>query len=409
MIVGRLAARKTTSWPVFLFMIGLAVPWEIPLGSLRMSVYRIVLAVMILPCLKLWVSGKAGRIRTADVAVLLYCFWCTLSYFVNNGAASIQTSGITFIETAGSYWLARCYIRGADDFYNMVRLLFRIVAFLLPFAIFQCVTGRNILLELFTAVMATPAGGEEPGRWGLTRAYLVFEHPILFGVLMGSTLALAHLVLGRQDGVFKRSLRAGIIAATAFTSLSAGAMIVLAVHGFLLTWNRLLRATKLRWKILIGLLASVYVFVGLVANRSALEVATGFFVFDPVSYWFRKMIWDAGSASAMNHPLFGVGLNDWDRPEWMPVSIDNYWLSNAVTHGLPAAVLLVLIIVSIVLPLSLKKGLDEKLVAYRTGFLITVAGFCIALSTVALWNASLAMFFFMLGGGVWMLDARSRR
>ena len=80
-----------------------------------------------------------------------------------------------------------------------------------------------------------------------------------------------------------------------------------------------------------------------------------------------------------------------------------------MTHGLPAAVLLVLIIVSIVLPLSLKKGLDEKLVAYRTGFLITVAGFCIALSTVALWNASLAMFFFMLGGGVWMLDARSRR
>ena len=131
-----------------------------------MSVYRIVLAVMILPCLKLWVSGKAGRIRTADVAVLLYCFWCMLSYFVNNGAASIQTSGITFIETAGSYWLARCYIRGADDFYNMVRLLFRIVAFLLPFAIFQCVTGRNILLELFTAVMATPTGGEEPRAMG---------------------------------------------------------------------------------------------------------------------------------------------------------------------------------------------------------------------------------------------------
>ncbi len=409
-VIGRLAERKKTSWPVFLFLTGLVVPWVIPVGPLRMSVYRIVLLVMILPCLKLWISGKAGRIRTADIALLLYWFWAALSFIVNNGVASIQSIGISFIEIAGPYFLARCYIRDADDFYNMVQLQFRIVVFLSPFAIVECLAGQDILLNFFAGIMATPEGDAgETARGGLTRAHLVFEHPILFGVCVSSVFALSYLVLGYKNGVFRRTLRTGIIGATTFSSLSAGPIIVIAVQGFLLLWNSLLAATKLKWKILIGLLVSIYVFVGLIANRSALDIATSFFVFDADSYWFRKEIWDYGSASAMNHPLFGVGLNQWERPDWMPLSIDNFWLSIAVSHGLPATFLFVLTIVSIFLSVSFKNGLDEKLIAYRTGFLVTIVGFCIVLSTVSLWDAALVIFFFMLGSGVWMLNVGARR
>ena len=108
------------------------------IGPLRMSLYRIVLLVMVLPCLGMWMAGKAGRIRTADIALLLFSFWCTLSLIVIHGMAlSVQTSGIVFIETLGPYLLARCYIRDADDFYNVIQLLFRIVVLLLPFAIFE--------------------------------------------------------------------------------------------------------------------------------------------------------------------------------------------------------------------------------------------------------------------------------
>jgi hypothetical protein len=406
-LTARLAERKKTSWPVFLFLTALVVPWVIPIGTLRMSVYRIVLVLTILPCLKLWGSGKAGRIRVPDIALLLYCLWCTLSYIVNNGAASIQTSGIIFIEIAGSYLIARCYIRTAGDFYNMVRLLFRIAMLLLPFAVIECLTGQNILLNLFASVLAVPSGdGLDETRGGLYRVRLVFEHPILFGVCMSSVFALSYLVLGYKNSFFRRILRTGIIGATAFTSLSAGPIIVIAVQGFLLLWNSLLAKTKTKWKLLIGLLVSIYALAGLVAKRSALDIATSFFVFDPYSYWFRKEIWDYGSASAMNHPLFGVGLNQWERPNWMPFSIDNFWLAIAVSHGLPATVLIALAISSIFVSVSYKKGLDEKLIAYRTGFLITIVGFCIALSTVSLWDAALVLFFFMLGSGIWILDVR---
>ena len=29
----------------------------------------------------------------------------------------------------------------------------------------------------------------------------------------------------------------------------------------------------------------------------------------------------------LDHPLFGIGLNDWTRPEWMNNSIDSFWCS----------------------------------------------------------------------------------
>jgi hypothetical protein len=99
--------RKKIGWPVFLFLTALVVPWIIFVGPLRMSIYRIVLLVMVLPCLCMWMAGKAGRKRTADIALLLFWFWCSLSLVVINGMGlSVQQLGIMFIETLGPYLLA---------------------------------------------------------------------------------------------------------------------------------------------------------------------------------------------------------------------------------------------------------------------------------------------------------------
>ncbi len=73
----------------------------------------------------------------------------------------------------------------------------------------------------------------------------------------GSIFALVHLVLGYQKSFFQRSLRTGIVGATSILSLSSGPLIAIVVQGFLLSWNWLLRAIKIRWKILIGLLVLI--------------------------------------------------------------------------------------------------------------------------------------------------------
>jgi hypothetical protein len=180
-----------------------------------------------------------------------------------------------------------------------------------------------------------------------------------------------------------------------------------ALQILLLSWNGLLRWLNSRWKILIGLLAVLIVLIEIVAKRSALNIITSFFIFDDASYWYRMLIWTYGSASVANHPLFGVGLNDWPRPEWMPPSIDNFWLFQAVRSGLPAPILFMLCFFWIVLAVGLKRDLDDKLIECRTGFLITMTFFFFTGWTVAFWGNIYVLFLFLMGSGVWILDAQA--
>jgi hypothetical protein len=404
----RRAKRKKVHWPVALFLIALVVPWVFYFGPLRMSVYRIVLLLMLLPCLGMWIAGKAGRIRIADIALLLYSFWAMLSLTVIHGfELSFQSSGIVFIETLVPYLLARRYIRDADDFYNVVQLLFRIVVLLLPFALIEFVTGVNISRELFAMVLPTFTDSM-PARLGLTRVQSVFDHPILFGVFTCSIFALVHLVLGYKKDSLQRSFMTGIVGATSMLSVSSGPLTALVAQASLLCWNGLLGAFAFRWKLLIALLAFMSLTVQLVANRSLLDIVVTYFTFDPGSYWFRKVIWMYGTASALDHPLFGTGLGQWERPDWMGSSIDNFWLFHAVRYGLPAAFLMPLAFFSVFLPVSFKKGLDDKLVEYRTGFLITMTAFFVVAWTVHFWDANYVVFLFLMGSGVWILDVKPK-
>ncbi len=403
------AQRKGVHWPVALFLIALVIPWVFYIGSLRLSVYRLVLLLTFLPCLIRWIGGKAGRIRIADIALLLYLFWVTLSFVVIHGwESSFQSAGIIILETMGPYLLARCYVRDAEDFYNVVRLLFRIVVALIPFAIIEFVSGVNVSRELFAIVLPTLTDAM-PTRLGLTRVQSMFDHPILFGVFTGSIFALVHLVLGYRRDTVQRFSMTAIVGATSMLSVSSGPLTALVTQGFLLFWNALLSAFRFRWILLIALVTFTSLAIELVANRSLLDIVVTHFLFDPGSYWFRKVIWTYGTASALNHPLFGTGLGDWERPPWMSPSIDNFWLLQAVHNGLPAAFLILLAFGSIFLAVGLKKGLDDKLDNYRTGFLIAMTGFFQVGWTVAFWDAAYVLFVFLMGSGVWILDVETKK
>jgi O-antigen ligase len=401
------AKRRKLNWPVILFFVGLLWPCVLFVGPLRLSPYRIILLVMILPCLGMFAAGRVG-VRISDVAVLLFSFWRVLSLIVVNGIeSSSQTFGIELLETIGPYFLARCFIRDADDFYNMIELLFRLVLVLLPFAIIECVSARNISRELVAIICPTLSFNPEQ-RSGFTRVQSVFDHPILFGVFAASAFALVHLVLGYKKNFLRRNLMTGAVAVTASLSLSAGPLMAIVAQGLLLSWNSLLQDIKARWKILIGLLAVIYSLTEVVANRSLPTIISSYLTFDDQSYWFRRLIWEYGSAVALNHPLFGIGLSDWERPNWMGPSIDNFWLVLAMRSGLPAPVLLQLAILSIFLALGFKKGLDEKMTTYRTAYLIAMTGLFVVSWTVHFWDTAYVVFLFLMGSGAWILDIETK-
>jgi hypothetical protein len=89
--------------PVKLFLVGLILPWIIPLGSLNLSAYRIVLLVAFVPCSVLWMQGRAGRIRLPDLGLMLFNLWAAVGLAVVHGVGpAIQLGGMLFIEGMGS-------------------------------------------------------------------------------------------------------------------------------------------------------------------------------------------------------------------------------------------------------------------------------------------------------------------
>jgi hypothetical protein len=402
--------EKGLAWPVLLFLVSLVVPWIPKVGPLSLPIPRLILLVMVLPCLAQWVTGRAGRIRAADIAILLFCLWCALSLVVNHGTAfAVQPAGMLFVETMGAYFLSRCYIRSADDFLNMARVLFRIVAFLFPFALIEALTGRNVLLQLFSAILPSYPDSAGDLRGSLYRVQAVFEHPILFGICVSSVLPLTHLVLGRGKPPFERWWRTGLVGATAYLSLSSAPLAALVLQGLLMMWNWLLRSVSYRWKILWGAFLASYLFVEFGSNQSPVQFYISYLTFNPHTGWHRLMIWEYGSASVVNNPLFGVGLGNWVRASWMDGSVDMFWLVNAMRHGLPAGLLIVSALLMLFLAVSFRKDLDERLNACRMAYLIMMMSFFIVGWTVHLWGMAYIWFVFLLGSGAWLLDVRVDR
>lgn len=394
------------AWPIRFFVVALFVPWLFDLNGLIISPYRLVLLAMVLPCLFRWLNGAAGRFRVADFCLLFYCLWAAISMAVRDGVGSaVEGGGILFVETMGAHLLARCFVRSARDYYNVALLFFRCILLLMPFAVFEALTGNNILLEASRALVTTHYAVPDT-RWGLTRVQSVLEHPILFGVVVGSALAPAHLVLGYGQGIVKRYFRSSVVALTAFLSMSSGPLTALFVQIVLLTWNGMLASVKERWKLFWAAMFAGYTLVAIASNQSVFQFAITYFSFSPTNAYFRVLIWNHGSASALNHPVFGTGMEDWERPAWMPPSIDMFWLYHAIVYGIPAAVAMLAAFLSVFLAVSLRPAAaDPKLMAYRLAYLASMASlFCVGW-TVHFWNATFVLFLFTLGGGVWLLEA----
>jgi hypothetical protein len=402
---GQRADRWSGSFLIAIFILSWALPIIFHAGPLRFSPYRLILVPLFVPCVIMWLSGTAGRIRAPDIVILLFCLWASVTLIVAHGIdGAWQGSGILLIETFGSYLLARCFIRDAARFRAMVRSLVWMVAILLPFALFEALTGRPILLDLFGQVFNVFDAQLMVPRHGLYRAQGPFEHPILFGVICSSAFALAYYVLGTSGRGLGKLVRPGLIATVVGTTMSLGAIVSLGVQLVLIGWDKLTRVVPRRWVKFAALVTSAYLTVDLLSNRNPFVVFIYYAAFDVHAAYYRVLIWDYGTQSVFNNPLFGIGLGDWVRPHWMHESADNFWLVIAMRHGLPGLGLLVLAFLTICFQLGRLTHLGDEAMACRKGLLISLVGLAVAAVSVHLWNATYSLFLFLLGSGVWLLD-----
>ncbi|SHL65842.1 hypothetical protein SAMN05444414_1252 [Roseovarius marisflavi] len=402
---GTAGSQARLSIWVWLFIIGLIIPLFIYVGPLRLSVYRLVLLVIFFPALFFWLSGRAGSIRLPDICVLGICLWSTVSYSVVHGfAPMIETIGIFWVETLGAYLVGRCYIRTPEAFYSVIRLLFWLGILVLPFAIYEAMTDKNLILTVFGKIGPTYFPSNMDPRWGLDRVQGPFPHPIHFGVFFLSLSGAVYYVLGYGRRWIGRVTRMIFISFLGAGCLSSGPLVALIAQINIIIWDGVMNSVRQRWYILTGLSALGFIIVDMISNRTPFHVLATYLAFNAQTAYSRIWIFQWGTKNIFDNPIFGLGLNDWERSPYMTDSIDMFWIVGAIRHGIPVWILSLVLFFSIFLSVAFRSNLSERVNWYRTGYLVTMFGMFMAGWTVHYWDITYAFFMFLLASGVWILD-----
>ena len=408
---GELSAA-TNGMMLLLYAVSITWPIKFQLGPLFITFSRIMLIALLVPMALRILSGRYGGIKSADIFVVLFGLWAFVSMAVNHGVGNVvESSGMFFVETAGAYMFGRVFMRSAQDFYVFVRFMIISVLISLPFATVELFTGEPFLLDILKSVNPLPgifvfpdSVDYEP-RLGLHRVQYTLVHPILFGMMCASLVALCFVVMTRGDGFGKKAFWGSVVIYATFTGLSsAGWMSGLMQIAFLI-YERFTRWFAFRWKAIFWGFVAFYVFVSIFASHAPLVVLATKFTLSPHTAWFRVVIWEFGSAEVLRHPIFGIGMNDWVRPHWMPPSVDNHWLLMAMRFGFPGIILLGLAVMIPIFAVGRAKIREyNDLKACQIGYMCCMISWLVSLCTVAISVEILSLFMTVLAGGYWIAD-----
>jgi hypothetical protein len=309
-----------------------------------------------------------------------------------------------WVETLGAYLLGRCYIRTPEAFHAAVRLLFWLAIIMLPFAVYEAVTGEAIIITLFSKIGATyPDHWMEP-RMNLDRVQGPFPHPIHFGVFVLSLIGVSYYVLGYNRPWISRIWRVAIVALTGAFSLSSGPLVSATSQLNMILWDGVMKSFRRRWYILLGLAVVGYVVIDMISNRTPFHVLASYLAFSAETAYGRIDIWHWGTKNIFDNPVFGIGLNDWERAWYMTASVDMFWIVGGMRYGIPVWILWIVLFFSIFLSVVYHPILDERLRWYRTGFLVTIFGVFMVGWTVDFWTNTYVFVIFLMAAGVWFCD-----
>lgn len=399
------AAALTAPVILILFMLSVVPPSFFFIGELRFSFTRLLLLVLFVPLLVRLLIGRAGPIRAIDIFMMLFMLWVVVTLLFNHGTARLPLAGITIVETFGAYLVGRTLVRTAADLRLLYRTAFWVMVFLSPFVLLELLTDRNLLQELSRTVFSTYVKARSSyGRLGLNRVMAGFEHPILYGLFCAT--AFAPLLALHRGGFPTRVLLAGFVCFMTFASLSSAPLLAVALQVGLLIWAWV---TGGRWWLLTGILAIMYVGVDLLSDRTPITILINYISFNPATAWTRVNIWLYGSAEMWRHPIFGIGLNDWQRPNWLTGSVDNFWLLNGMRHGALGLFFLLAAVVTGLWAVMHAKGLAGEAAKLRLAYVLSLLALYFTLCTVHVWGGTGSFAMMLIGAGMWFCDARNDR
>ncbi|WP_225206459.1 O-antigen ligase family protein [Novosphingobium huizhouense] len=403
--IGTQEPAATATWMekslIGLFLISLCLPLSGSIGPLRLPPSTAFLLIAFLPMCFVWLVRRRNSLSLPDLLVWLFWLWATAATIAVSGLeANVQAIGLHLLQTIGAFAVGRVLVRNAATMRAMITAAILILAIATPFALYEFTAGRPLILQLFSKLGPTLPPVQMTPRLGFQRVQAFLEHPILFGIFSATLMTLVFVGLRRTRPLL-RWAGAGVAILNAVLSLSTGALLAVNMQFGLLLWNRLLRSYDKRWHLLAALTAIGYVALDLVTTKTPFHTFVRYATFNSGSSFNRIRIWEYGTAEVGRHPLFGIGMGEWERPSFMSSSMDNFWLVQAVRYGLPALLLIASIPVVILLRSRLRKDAPDDVRALMLAGNVVIVSTAIAIFSVHIWNSTYVWWMFLLGACVW--------
>ena len=393
--------------PVLLLIIGIITPIELSpvIGTLHLLPHRVAILMFIIPALKRLFGGRLARVAIYDYLFIAYNCWMLFVFMAHlDIQPGLQYGGSLVVESLGGYVIARAYIRTYDDFMATLNGLFKAVCFVGLLALPEAITG-NHYVHIWLRVIGgiAPAASDEV-RWGLHRSYATFNHPILYGAFCASVLS---MVWTTEKNMGVKIGKAQALFGATFLGLSSAPLNTLAVQSLLGGLHKLTARFPNRMKILGFGFLFVYVILALVGDRSPIASIVSRITIDPQTGFYRTLIWGFGLDNVWQHPWYGLGLDEWVRPEWMHSdSVDAYWLIVTMQQGIPAIVILIAAIWFLIAAVH-KRGPGQRPKHEQRasiGWTLSFVAFALAGCTVHYWDSTHTYLYFLLGMSGWLAD-----
>lgn len=388
-------------------LLTILVPVQFYAGSVLLTPTRIYLIVTILPAVAMLAAGSFGRINMVDILQVAFALWMLLTVWINNPNILVEFGGSNVLEWLGPYFVGRAAVRNPEAFVRLAKSLGVLITLTLPFAIYESLTTRHLIIDTVRSLGLNPSLVWNPVmRLGLARAQTFLVNPIHYGFF--ATLGVSFFLVGLKGRVpaWQRWVAAAIFLAAVFLSLSSGAYLAVIVQFMLIGWWLVAGRLKHPWWALIGVSAVLYVVLELASDRSVFIAVPSYLVFNTGNTYWRALIWEWGLYNVGQHPLFGMGLSYWVRPIFMQsASVDNFWLLITMRHGIPGFVLSFLGFGWLLVRVARRDfraapGLDRM----RRAWLFTMVGSTFVLTTVHIWGITFILFMLVIGAGVWLMD-----
>lgn len=322
---------------IFFFLSLIPNELYVEISGVRLEAYRIFLILYFVASFRRIV---AARYEPFEKWLMLFTLWSMLSFIENYGISGIQSGLIRFLEVFVVYFIGRdvCLNGGRTSLRWSLHVISICYLLMVPLALVESQNGMRLTHTLaadLAGTYAQPFIGDKYFRLGVYRSSVVFSHPILYSITAMTLIVLTWYLF---KGFYRYLFMVGYVVA-GYTSMTSAGFAILAIQLALLAidyaakyWPVIRRMVLINGLFLLA-------FIQLFSNQGAVRFLMNFVSLNAQTANARYLQWHYAWDDVVRNKFFGIGFEQWSRPWWMHESVDSYWLSMGLTHGLVGLIL----------------------------------------------------------------------